>query len=59
MQICSVFADLLAKLDHRPHKLKDALKQKGPPPGVIVIAESPVLVSARAWPAPTADPLKG
>ena len=56
-----VFADLLAKHDHRPHTLKDALKQKGPPPGVIVIAESPVSVSARAciWTAPTADPLKG
>ena len=49
-----VFADLLAKHDHRPHTLKDALKQKGPPPGVIVIAES-----VSIWTAPTADPLKG
>ena len=53
-----VFADLLVKHDRRPHTLKEALKQKGTPPGVIVVAESPVSGSARAC-APTADPLKG
>ena len=48
-----VFADPFAKHDYRPPTLKEALKQKGPPPGVIVIAES-----VSIWTAPTADPLK-